>query len=234
MAYLTDWNFQMLPPLVGDTSDFSLSLRAMQHSFDCFGVRKFLLLAPYDPRLPVSLHLLARTDYASRLQKALPKPLILQTASRTTLREGLSGNDGLDKLCHKKSGFLPLCLPVSAYEDWIDAELNRLLYRRHQKLLFLSFERALILYPRDFLEKLFRIEPAAFQFSYRSLSDPRVSEAVKTLINAQKPVLLGTGGDRSDRYFEDDLASDLMAAKPLFARDCWETLLRNNRKFGVE
>ncbi len=235
MAYLTDWNFQIIPPLVGDlSSGISLSVSAMQTSFDRFGVRKFLLLALYDPRLPLSLHLLKRSSYCKLLQKQLPKPLILQTASRTILREGLSGNDALKRLCHKQSGFLPLCLPISAYEDWIDAELNRLLYRSHQKLLFLSFEQALILYTQNVIEKLLRIEHAAFEFGYRSLSDPRVVRTIKCLLNAKKPVLLGTGCNQIDKYLSDDLLCDLDAAKALFSKPEWDALLQSNRKFGRE
>ena len=234
MAYLADWNFQLLPPLVGDLSNVSLSLDAMQNSFARFGVRKFLLLAPYDPRLPLSLHLLARSTYCKKLQKALPKPLILQSASRTTLREGLSGNDGLERLCHKQSGFLPLSLPISAYEDWMDAELNRLLYRRHQKLLFLSFERALILYPQEFVDKLLRIEHAAYEFGYRSLNDPKVVNTIKRLLNAKKPVLLGTGIDQPDPYRSLDLFCELEAAKPAFPKLYWDALLKSSRKFPIE
>ena len=234
MAYLVDWNFQILPPLVGDVSNVSLSLDAMQNSFAHFGVRKFLLLAPYDPKFPLSLHLLARSTYCKNLKKALPKPLILQSASRTTLREGLSGNDGLEHLCHKQSGFLPIDLPISPYEDWMDAELNRLLYRRHQKLLFLSFERALILYPEEIIDKLLRISGAAYEFGYRSLSDPRVVHTVKRLLDAKKPVLLGTGLDRPDRYRSDDLFCDLEAAKPAFPKPYWDALLKSSRRFGIE
>ena len=232
MAYLSDWNFQILSSLSGDVSDVSLTLRSMQYSYEAFGIRKFLLLAPYDFDRPLSLHLLSRDTYCKTLTKALPKPLILQTASRTTLREGLSGNDGLERLCHKQSGYLPLSLPISTYEDWMDAELNRLLYTRHVKPLFLAFELALILYPNEIVEKLTRISSAAFQFGYKSLTEPQVQETIKSLLHKEKPVLLGTGWNTSDKCFCEDISAELDAAKPAFTKTEWDALLKNNQRFG--
>ena len=109
MAYLFDWNFEILPPLFGDCTDnMQISLSSMQSAFDRFGVRKFLLLAHYDPNAcPLSLHLLMRSAYAKSLQNSLPRPLILQTASRTTLREGFSGMEGIERLCHKNRDTSP-------------------------------------------------------------------------------------------------------------------------------
>ena len=232
MAYLSDWNFQILSSLSGDIADISLTLRSMQYSYEAFGIRKFLLLAPYEFDRPLSLHLLMWDSYCKELKKALPKPLILQTASRTTLREGLSGNDGLERLLHKQSGYLPLFLPISAYEDWMDAELNRLLYTRHIKPLFLSFELALILYPNEIVEKLMRISSAAFQFGYKSLIDPKVQQVVKSLLQSKKPVLLGTGWNAFDKCLAEDLLGEIDAAKLAFSKAEWDTLLKDSRAFG--
>lgn len=230
MSYLLDWNFEILPSLYGSDPHTEVSLTAMQ-AFSTIGIHRFLLLAPYDPTRPIALHLHQRNAYASILKKELPKTLSLQVASRTTLREGLSGMSGLESLCHPKTGYLPLNLPFSVYEDWMDAELNRLLYRRHQKLLFLSFETALILYPQEFIEKLMRIESAAFQFGYASLDQPSVQNAIKRLLHMKKPVLFGTGQSHFDKAYILAFCEKLEAAKAAFSKESWAALLRANRQF---
>lgn len=232
MAYLVDWNFQILPSLVGNDPHMEKSISAMQ-SFAQSGIHRFLLLASFDPSsgTPISLHLLRLKKYSTALRKSLPKTLSLQTASRTTLREGLSGMSDLELLCHKKTGYLPLDLPIAAYEDWIDVELNRLLYKKHQKLLFLSFELALILYPDEVIQKLMRIESAAFQFGYKSLDQPAVQGAIKSLLRRKKPVLLGTGRDHFEEAFASEIPEKLKTAKACFLPAEWVALLRSNRRF---
>jgi hypothetical protein len=63
-------------------------------------------------------------------------------------------------------------MPICDYADWIDFELNRLLYRAHfKRLLFTSFDICINLYPGDVLEKLMRIPHSVFQFHYHALAD---------------------------------------------------------------
>ena len=85
--------------------------------------------------------------------------------------------------------------------------------------------------PNEIIEKLLRIEHAAYQFSYRSLRDPRVIGVVKRLMNAKKPILLGTGWDQPEKCLSNDLFGDMEAAKPSFSKSEWNALLQGTRKF---
>jgi len=134
------------------------------------------------------------------------------------MRKGLSQILDLEKLTVKTAGYLPLMLPPTEYDAWIDEELNQLLYKKHFKLLIMSCELIPYLYSNEIAERIFRIQGAIYQFQYRSLSDPKIRRLVYNLRHSGKPVLLGTGVSGLHEAWNFDLQYYRAYAKELFLR----------------
>ena len=172
-----------------------------------FGFDRFYLSFDYCADRESVTAFRLRTDRAvSALRKNLPRTVRLIPMAALQLSPALSQNAELERLRLADSGYLPLALPLISYADWIDTELNRLLYKRHLSPLFLSFELCTVLYPPDVIEKLTRIGNAAFQFGYKSLCDPAVCKIISTLLRRGNPVLLGTSANTPEKVNAFDLA----------------------------
>lgn len=170
------------------------------------GFNRFLAAPTYDSqREPVSHFLLRRDRAAEDLRALIPKQCKLALGATVVLNPSLHEVDGLERLL-LRGGRLPIALPLTEFEDWIDLELNRLLYRRRYRLLLLSMERSVALYPSDRIEKLLRIEDATFQFNFRALSDPLCCRIITSLLHRNRTVLLGTGIDSIDACYGYDRA----------------------------
>ena len=135
--------------------------------------------------------------------------LKLLLGARVCLEKGVHEVESLKRLSipYGSYRYLAIQLPMTPFEDWIDFELNRILYKLDLKLMFVSFERCCILYPNEILEKLYRIPNAIFQFNYRSLSIPRIQDVIRILLRANATIVFGTALDseyKACRYALND------------------------------
>lgn len=206
MNCFVDWSCGLLPRMRGcietaEEAEQAVSLLHTRHGFN-----RFFATPTYDSeREPVSHFLLRRDRAKEELTARLPRGCKLAVGASILLTPSLHEVDGLERLLLPR-GRLPVTLPLTEYGEWIDLELNRLLYRRKYKLLFLSMERSIALYPSDFIEKLLRIEDASFQFNFRALTDPACCRILTELLHRNRTVLLGTGIDSIDACYAYDRA----------------------------
>lgn len=204
MNCFVDWSCGILPLMRGCIETPEEGAQAISLLHTRLGFNRFLATPTYDSqREPVSHFLLRRDRAAEDLCALIPKQCKLALGAGVVLNPSLHKVDGLEKLLVGR-GRLPIVLPLTEYDDWIDLELNRLLYRRKYKLLFLSMERSIALYPADCIEKLLRIEYAIFQFNFRALTDPACCRVIQTLLQRNRTVLLGTGIDSIDTCYAYD------------------------------
>ena len=193
MNCLTDWNCRLLlhgDPLLGDDAELS---RALFLCVERFGIKRFCMMPTFDPEAESAAGFLLRREHAKeRLLPLLPSGARLRMGASVLLTPGLHAEQDLHKLTLPASHYLPLDLPIGEWADWMDLEINRLLYRAKQRLLFLSVERYPIFYPKDVLERLMRIPGAVYQFNYRALADPASIALIRTLVSRGTTVLLGT------------------------------------------
>ncbi len=195
-----------------------------------FGLNRFYMASDYYAERESVTAFRLRTDHAiTSLRAALPRTVRLLPMAAVQLTPDLSQNAELARLRLKDSGYLPLAMPLTSYADWIDAELNRLLYKRHMSPLFLSFELCMILYPSDVIEKLMRIRNAAFQFGYKALCDPSVCRVIATLLRRGAPVLLGTSLSTPEKVNALDLDDCLACALHHLKSVDYQRLLEQSR-----
>lgn len=226
MTTLTDWNCQLLPsPWDEGRSPQGIAL-ALEGMYRQLGISHFHLMPAFDPERESVSAFLHRTK---RIQEALSPHLLpaisLQVGTAVSLSPSISDLRELDQLLHRST--LCVSLPLCSYADWIDQELNRLLFHHRLRLTFLSFEKAVILYPKEIIEKLLRIKNAAFQFSFRSLQETAVLSVIQTLLRERKTVLLGSEINTPEKICQYDLPYYLDCAKRFLGERDVRRLLSN-------
>ena len=229
MQYNVDW-FSGLSAFMRESPDqLEIFLQTLRERFF---LNRHCVMSEYDASVEsVGAYLLRHKRLVESLRSLAISDHKLCFATRVLLTPGLYETSALEKLLFSKEKLLCLKLPVSSYEDWMDLEINHLLYKRKLRLCFTSFELPIILYPYEVIEKLMRIQGAVFQVNFRALAEPKICEVVQRLIKQNTHVLLGCGIDSMDKiwYYEFDYYLD--AACQMLSRDTFMTLMRNNRLF---
>ena len=233
MDYYVDWNCRLMPAMKGSVQSPEDAVTAMLELSQKFHLTRFCMMPEFDPLSEsVSMFLLRRDQSEKQLCDILPKELKVKYAAGIHLVPNLHQETNLKKLLFTKDGYLPIILPITDYADWIDLELNRLLYHSsYQKLLFLSCDIYEKLYPKEAMERLFRIKHAVYQFNFQALTDPFFCKRISTLLQEKKTVLLGTSLNTVGKIFHYDLACNQKSAMDLLSVADFQRMLHANRAF---
>ena len=227
-----DWSCHLLPHMRERVETPEEAVEAMHALASGCGITRFCLTPRYDAEdEPISVFLLRRDRARRELEAILPPEYKLIYGAEVVLSPILHELDGLEKLCLGGTNRLPIALPLTDYNEGIDLELNRLLFKRHLKLLLLHFERYVALYPSKAIEKLTRIEDVAIEFHYRALTDADCCAVIRSLLRRNRTVLLGTGVASPEDAWQYD--RDLMHHSPAHGLnlDEFETLMRGSARF---
>ena len=231
-----DWNCHLL----SDSHDIVEApddiLQALSYLCAHHRLRAFSMMPTFLSRVDSVSAFLIRRDKAIKALLDAPSqpksPIKILSGASVALDEGLYEIHNLNKLTvplglHR---YLPIQLPLSEHADWIDYEINRILYKAEMRILFLSFDLYCILYPESMIEKLTRISSAAYQFSYHSLTDERVCRVVSNLLHRNATVLLGTSLHSSNKAYHYDLEYYLNEAKQHFSLADYAVLTKTNQR----
>lgn len=247
-SYFVDWHSHLLPGIHETLTDPNESANAILYLYENQSIRTFCMMPTFFPfRDSVAAFLLRRDRAMERLACALrekppknyyssespriPRIRLLFGAS-VALESGCYEVEQLSKLAVPFNGikFLPIRLPALEFADWIDFEINRLLYRTNVRLWFTSFEFVCKYYPPEITKKLCRISDAIYQFGYRSLEDKTVQHVIKSLLERRATVLLGTSLNCLEKSYRCDLSYNLSIAKTAFTDFEYHSLIKNNLK----
>ncbi len=232
MEYRIDWNCKLLPFENDPCTTAADAAYALELLHDQFGFSKFLMMSEWSmDHESIRAHQIRCAAMQNALSTTLAKTRKLKYATAAHLLPDLSKEIGLERLTLGAQRYLPILLPISAYEEWIDTELNALLYQRHFQLMFLSFDYAAILYPQSILEKLMRIPHAIYQFSIKSLEISTICDLVRTLLRKNATVVLGTGVAHPQKLTEYRAEQIEAAALCHLSKAELQTLLRGGRTF---
>ncbi len=189
-----DYNCHLLPQMQELLTSPTEAAKALLLMHEKLGITQFYMMPRYDKAESPIAYCLRRERALESLRKQLPKQLTLKASSSVMFSKGLFETAYLERLFISRSRrLLPIEMPLAPYEDWMDEELNRLLYVRRFKPLFLSFERCIVLYPKEIVQKLTRISGACFQFSFSSLEDEKVCAVILLLLQQGTRVCFGSG-----------------------------------------
>ncbi len=203
---------------------------------DRFNIKRFCFSAVYDPGFEsVNAHLLRRDRTEKKVQELLAGTKIkMKMMSVVPIAPNLGHVPDLDCLYMFGGTHLPIVLPLYGMCDWLDLELNSLLYKYKHKLFFTSFDRTFDVYPREFVEKCIRIPKAVFQISFQSLSNKSFAYMVRAALREKIPFLLGselqTGA--SACFYEFDYY--MQKAEQYLSREALERLLELNYQYWLK
>ena len=247
-SYFVDWHSHLLPGIHETLTDPDESANAILHLYENQSIRTFCMMPTFFPfrdsvaafllrrdraleRLAFALRKNAPMNYFSSASPRVPRIRLLHGAC-VALESGCYEMDQLNKLAVPFNGikFLPIRLPSLEFDEWIDFEINRLLYRTNVHLWFTSFEFVCKYYPFEIIEKLCRISDAIFQFGYRSLEDKNVQLVIKSLLERRATVLLGTSLNCLEKSYRCDLSYSLSIARTAFTDFEYQSLIKNNLK----
>lgn len=232
MERFTDWNCQLLPNTHDAENSAQAVAQALTDLYDRYGLSRFCMMRSYHHRKePVSVFLLRQNAPIESLSPLLPREMRLKVSSQTLLLPKLHEVDGLEDLKTAKDGYLPISMPLGSYEDWMDEEINRLLYVRRSPLLFTSVERYAIFYPPEILQKLLGIDGAVYQFGYKSLVDPSVRKLISQLLSRRATVLLGTSLNHAKKVSLYTMDHYLQIAAQAFSALEYQRLLYYSHSF---
>ncbi|MBR2927162.1 MAG: hypothetical protein IKC31_06260 [Clostridia bacterium] len=232
MDFYTDWNCRLLPTLSNQKQAATECLSSLSSLHEIHGFDRFCLIRVYDgSNHSLPIFLLEQRILKDHLMASSPRQLSVCFATPALLYEGLSEEAELERLLLPHHNCLPLLMPPGAYQEWMDAELNRLLYKRHIRLLFLSFELNAVFYPSEVLARLLRVPEAVYQFNFRAFTDPRLTSYIKTLLSDHATVLLGTGLDQREKIYFYEQSHYLDCIRSALTPMEYQLLLHGNQSF---
>ncbi len=234
MDFYVDWNCKAFPSVNQGGLSMQDALGTLEYLFSRDRISHFCMMTEYTESFgSIPAFLLLRRSSEEALKDAVPKHLKIRFATSVPLSPDLHLLSDLDKLYIPRTNILPITLPIAAYADWIDLELNRLLYRNRLRLWFVALNSILLFYPKEALERLFRISNAVYQFGYRSLSDPMALKWIRYIlrINPTATILLGTGVDCIERASFHPTSYHLQSAASSLTPMELQTLLHHGRAF---
>ena len=190
------------------------------------------MMADYDAsKESVSAFLLRRDRSLGILQSRLPAELTLIASGGVLLSPNVSEVNDLNRLTFSKDMPLPISMPLGAYADWMDTELNHLLYKRHFSLMFLSFERCILLYPPETVQKLLRIPHAVYQFGFHALAETKAVKCISALLENGATVLFGSGINTPEKLSTFDLDHYVASAKSHLDRSEIQQIFHHSHTF---
>lgn len=227
-----DWCCRLLPHMRGGIETPEEAVEAMHALASGCGITRFCMTPRYHAEEEsVALFLLRRDRAKRELERILPREYKVSYGADVLFSPILHEIEGLERLCLTGTDRLPLSLPLTDYDETIDQEINRLLFERKFKLLFLSFERYVALYPPRAIQRLIRNSDVAVQFNYRALTDPDCCNVIRSLLRQNRPILLGTGVDSLERAWQYDRTLTTHSPSHGIDAEELETLLRINGRF---
>lgn len=231
-----DWNSHLLSDAHDIAEDPKKTIFALSYLYDRFQIDTFSMMPTFHSRIDSVSSFLIRRDKAihglMEASASTQSPIKILSGASVMLDEGLYEIQNLKKLTvpFGINRYLPLQLPISEHADWIDYELNRILYRADLKILFLSFETCCILYPESVIEKFTRISNSIYQFSYQSITNPKIRRVMAMLLHQNSTVLLGTSLNFSEKVYHYDFQYYLDTAKEYFSAADYAVLMKSNQR----
>ncbi|MBQ8310008.1 MAG: hypothetical protein IJX80_03230 [Clostridia bacterium] len=230
MNHYIDWNCRLLRP-GAIPNETAYALREMNERFS---FNRFCMMQDFHADTEsVSAFLIRQKRALQQLKPLLSRRFHIHGAACVHLCRGLAEEADLDRLTITSERLLPLQLPLTEYGDWIDQELNSLLYKKKLTPLFLSFELCMLLYPKEIIEKLLRIPFAAYQFNYKALPTPEICRAIFKLLS-KSTVLLGTSLNMREKINFYELPYYLQRSEKLLLKRFHLLLLERNQAYWQE
>lgn len=148
-----------------------------------YGFRRFTFLLNHDVTSSTLNEHIRRKKLASDIVHAhKPRSCVANVHSNIIISDESVYEKQISALSIKRTEYLPIELPIFKCGDWIDSSLNYLLYKQHKKPLFISFEKNMITYDKDFALHLIDTRLASFAVDINSFVNPKLIPYMRKII----------------------------------------------------
>lgn len=131
--------------IVIDPSESLESLTSTIQFFVQEGIKKFLFVLDFDRYgATVSMMLDRIRQFASRINGLRPRGIQFYVSANLLLTNGILYDPQLSRICVGRSNILCTQLPLDLDCDWLDPDLNHLLFHKKISPLFIGFDRNLM------------------------------------------------------------------------------------------
>ncbi len=176
---------------------------------------------------------LARRKEALHSFLAVAKPIqrfSFLLSAEVHISPGVSRLPLLDRLLIPHTRFLPVELPLGAFEDFAIRELSHLIHKRNIQPIICQCERHFILYSKPDYEKLISLPHTLYAFSTNALFNDDIVTKIVRLITSNHTVLLGSNAhnasDRppADKAFEQEISKSRATVYKILCQETENTL----------
>ena len=136
----------------------------------------------------------------------------------------------ISALAIKNSNRVFVELPLELNPDYIPETLNKLLFSCRLLPIFLEFQLFVAIYDPTEIEKMLRINGAAFQFNIRSAFEPQNVKIIKKILSNGNTVLLGTNC-KHDFLNVKEINRSIEKLKKAVGEEMFLKIILNSKKF---
>ena len=226
MAYL---DFDTLVVCNNDFSDPFLT--------DCFpffhelGIRNFIFTYDFDPaNRSVAEGVRLFQQLKPYLHRFQPRNTRIYTAINVILDKDVAYSQDLRRLTLPHTDRIFITLPIFTGNEWLEADLAHLVYRKRLQPLFTSFERNAITYTDDMLERFSRLPQSVFCLDANYIFSLRAQAKLSELLRANVRILPCISNRMSDYVALFDGYADL---KKRLGLPMYRTLCKTFREASV-
>ena len=232
MNFCTDWNCRLLAGFPDQIGNIETAAKALEMIHERASIARFCFLPEFSLSHTSISAFQIRFDAALNALKSLVTfPAVFFGTASVTLLPHFREQIGLRRLCLPKTDYLPISVPL-VFEDWVETELAYLSRRAPYRILLTNAHLLSVFYPNDVIQRLLNLPNLAYQFSFRSLSDPKIASMLRLLLDRDAPVLLGSGVNSLEKAARFDFSFYHEQAEKMFSPYETELLFYGKRIYG--
>ncbi len=147
------------------------------------GIRKFIFTYEFDRNVkPMPFAIQKLKTLKPYLKSLAPRGVRIYTAFNVVLSNGIVFDRSFNRLSMGHSDRVFVDLPFYNYNDWLESDMNHLLYKNKLKPAFTSFERNFNIYENAMIDRFIGIKNAIFCMDINYLTSIHTTDDLKKLI----------------------------------------------------
>ena len=158
------------------------------------GFKRFFYAVPHDVRFSSpQIHISKKKNIEAKI-----KDSSVCVVSNILMQPESVYEKQISRLSNLKTQYLFVEFPIFDGKDWIDPTLNYLLYKQKKNPVFISFEKNIATYDRDFLLHLISTRNAAFMIDLNAFANPNMIPYIEMMIDSNSIIIPGMSGVLED------------------------------------
>ena len=158
--------------------------------FHSIGIRKFIVLQDIDPAFYSEWHISNQlNNFKAHIRSIKPRGTVVITAANIRLTPRVTQHPILKELTLKDSEKLFIQPPPFVGNEWLQPDLNYLLYKQKLKPIFTCFEQTYISCKPNVVNGLYKIQPASFCLDLDFIISPQRDSFISQSIRDNKIIL---------------------------------------------